>query len=110
VKLPFGERADLGTQLEDYTLNTQHRDGKHKARVFETSLGITQSNADLLREVLNHASATADNFLAKGDNGFGDVYVLDFPFAVASRSAIVRSVWIVRHGENFPRLTTCYVL
>jgi hypothetical protein len=110
VKLPFGERADLGTKLEDYTLNTEHRDGKHKARVFESSLGITQSNAGLLRDALIHAAATAENVLAKGDNGFGEVYVLDFSYSVESRFAIIRSVWTVRHGEDFPRLSTCYVL
>lgn len=29
MKPPNGERADLGTKLEDYTLNPFHRDGPH---------------------------------------------------------------------------------
>jgi hypothetical protein len=41
MKLPNGENADLGTKLEDYSLNPFHRHGQHKARVFESALGIT---------------------------------------------------------------------
>jgi hypothetical protein len=108
VKLPFGDRADLGTKIEDYTLNRFHRDGRHKARVFEAALGITQDNLEVLRTALYDA-ATESEHAIEGDNGFGEVYVLDFPLAATAGSAIVRSVWIVRHGEDFPRLTTCYV-
>jgi hypothetical protein len=110
VKLPFGERVDLGTKLEDYTLNIFHRDGRHKARVFESVLGISQNNPEVLRAALYDVAARAETVVEKGDNGFGEVYVLDFPIATDSGSATVRSVWIVRHGEDFPRLTTCYVL
>lgn len=47
--LPNGHRAELGTKLEDYVLNPAHGEGRHKARVFESALGITLTNADLLR-------------------------------------------------------------
>jgi hypothetical protein len=110
VKLPFGDRADLGTKLEDYTLNPFHRDGRHKARVFEAALGITQGNLEVLQTALYNAATESDNAIAKGDNGFGEVYVLDFPLATTSGSAMARSVWIVRHNESIPRLTTCYVI
>jgi hypothetical protein len=53
-----------------------HREGRHKARVFEAVLGVTAENADVLRRALLEASAS-----------------LDF-----------------RHGEDFPRLTTCYIV
>jgi len=26
------------------------------------------------------------------------------------QGATVRSLWIIRHGEDFPRFTSCYVL
>jgi hypothetical protein len=48
VKLPNGDRADLGTKLIDYVLNPEHRQGRHKARVFESSLGISRENQQLL--------------------------------------------------------------
>jgi hypothetical protein len=38
------------------------------------------------------------------------LYVLDFPISRPVRQAMVRSGWIVRKGEDFPRLTSCYVL
>ncbi len=110
VNLPHGQRADIGTKLEEYTLNSLHRDGRHKARVFESKLGISLANADVLKNGLCHAAATADNVVAKGDNGYGEVYALEFLLATRLGSATVRSVWIIRYGEDFPRLTTCYIV
>jgi hypothetical protein len=48
MRLPNGNRADLGTKLEDYVLNPRHREGRHKARVFESALGLTLANVDVL--------------------------------------------------------------
>lgn len=110
MKLPNGQRADLGTKLEDYSLNPLHRDGRHKARVFASVLGITLENRQVLREALLHAAATSPAADSRGDNGFGEVFVLRFTLATKQNSATVQSVWIVRHGEDFPRLTTCYIV
>src|SRR5262245_20807745 len=110
MRLPNGGRADLGTKLEDYTLNPLHRDGRNKARVFESVLGITLSNANILRRALLDAAANSDQVESRGDNGFAETYVLRFPLATTKGAAIVLSAWIVRHGEDFPRLTTCYIL
>ena len=76
MKLPNGGRADLGAKLEDYTLNPLHRDGRNKARVFDSVLGITLANADVLRHALLDAAANSDHVEPRGDNGFGEVYVL----------------------------------
>ncbi|MBI3798310.1 MAG: hypothetical protein HY268_15270 [Deltaproteobacteria bacterium] len=110
MKLPNGGRADLGTKLEDYTLNPLHRDGRNKARVFESVLGITLANADILRSALPDAATDSDQVEPRGDNGFGEVYVLRFPLTTTKSAAIVLSAWVVRHGEDFPRLTTCYIV
>ena len=110
MRLPNGDRADLGTKLEDYTLNNLHREGRHKARVFESVLGITAGTADALRGALLAAAATSDQVEARGDSGFGDVYILRFPLSTATGAGTVLSVWIIRHGEDFPRLTTCYIV
>ena len=37
-------------------------------------------------------------------------YVLDFSMSGPAGEAQIRSTWIVRTGEDFPRLTSCYVL
>ena len=106
MRLPNADRADLGTKIEDYTLNVLHREGRYKARVFESVLGITASNADVLRRALLDAAAASDQVEVRGNSGFGNVYVLHFPLSTAKGAGTVLSVWIVRHGEDFPRLTT----
>ena len=110
MKLPNGERADLGLKLEEYVLSPQHRDGRHKARVFESVLGITLADPNPLRQAILAAAATSDDVEARGDNGFGNVYVLHFPLQTATGSAVIRTAWIIRHGEDVPRLTTCYIV
>ncbi len=108
MRLPNGERADLGTKLEEYVLNTAHREGRHKARVFESALGITLANRELLRQAILSAAANSDQAEPRGDNGHGAVYSLQFPVETPKGSAVVLT-WIVRHGD-FPRMTTCYIV
>ena len=110
MKLPNGHRADLGTKIEDYSLNPSHREGQHKARVFASALGLTLDHAELLRRAVLEAAATSDAAESRGDNGYGEVFVLRFPLRTAAGSATVLTAWIVRHTEDFPRLTTCYIL
>jgi hypothetical protein len=110
MKLPNGGRGDIGMKLEDYILNPLHRGGRNKARVFEAVLGITLANADILRHALLDAAASFDKIEQRGDNGFGEVYVLHFPLTTTKGSATVLSAWIIRHGEDFPRLISCYIV
>lgn len=94
-------------KLARYCLNPQHEDGKHKARVFAAALGITQNDAEWLRQRLLEAA-----FLEASPAGtvrFGKLYVIDFQLRTRAGTATVRSGWIVRNNENIPRLTTCYV-
>lgn len=110
MKLPNGERADLGTKLEDYSLNPLHRHGQHKARVFQSALGITLENSNVLRDALRQAAANSDQAAHRGHNGFGTVYELRFPLTTPHGTATVLSGWIIRDGEHFPRLATCFIV
>ena len=110
MKLPNGARAELGTKIEDYVLNSAHWEGRHKARVFESVLGITLANREVLRDAILSAAANLDEAQALGDNGHGHVYVLKFPLVTARGGATILTAWIIRHDEDFPRLTTCYIL
>jgi hypothetical protein len=110
LKLPNGERAQIDTKLEDYVLNPGHREGRHKARVFESVLGITLANSETLRQAILSAAAGSDEVEARGDNGHGEIFVLRFPLETERGPAMILSVWIVRYGEDFPRLVTCYTL
>lgn len=110
MRLPNGARAELGTKIEDYVLNGSHPDGRHKARVFAAILGITPANDGILRRALLAAAATSDAALPGTRNEFGQRYSLRVPISTMNGSAIVHSGWIVLRGEDFPRLTTCYIM
>ena len=110
MKLPRGETADLGTKIEDYVLNPWHWEGRHKARMFESVLGITLTNREVLRQAILAAAAGSDDAEALGDNGHGEVYVLRFSLETERGRATVLTAWIIRHGEDFPRLITCYIV
>jgi hypothetical protein len=110
MRLPNGGQAvvDLA-KIRDYCLNHQHFKGRHKARVFAAALGLTNNDAEELRQLLL-ANAAAGEAQWTGTDQYGDRYVLDFDVARSSWAARVRRAWIIRRDETFPRLTTCYVL
>jgi hypothetical protein len=110
VNIPNGDRAELGRKIEEYVLDPWHREGRHKARVFESVLGITMENSDVLVEALRSVVTNSADAELHGHNGHGDVYVLRFPLVTERGAATVLSAWIIRDGEDFPRLVTCYIL
>jgi hypothetical protein len=110
VKLPHAERAVVDVaKLRDYCLNPTHFRGRHKARVFASALGIAKEDAEVLRQALLAAALHSEAQLADSDR-YGRRFVLDFEMATARGKARVRSFWMVRSSEDFPRLTSCYVL
>jgi Domain of unknown function (DUF6883) len=101
------ERAVVDmAKLRDYCLNPRHTRGRHKARVLASALGITQSNASLLRRALLEAVFSAEATAGDRDN-YGQRYVVDCEVTGPAGKATVR---IVLSEEDFPRLTSCYVL
>jgi hypothetical protein len=90
-------------------LNPDHRRSCHKARIFAASLGLTVDDANYLREALLAAARDNDAYPTEHDE-FGSRYVMDFIASGPAGQAQVRSSWIIRQGENFPRLTSCYIL
>ena len=110
MKLPNGDRAVLQIEkLRDYCLSTEHPRGRHKARVFAASLGLSAEDAEQLRGALLDAARTCDATAAEEDS-YGQRYVIEFNMSGPRGRATVWSSWIVRRGEDFPRLVTCYVL
>jgi hypothetical protein len=110
MKLPNADRAVVDiAKVRDYCLNPLHKDGKFKAQVFRAALGITRSDWALLRSWLLDAANNSD--ATRGvTNQFGHRFIIDFTVAHNNRSAQIRSAWIIRTAEDFPRLTTCYVI
>lgn len=110
MRVPHGDRAEVSLhKLRDYCLNPLHDEGKHKARVFASVLGMTASDAELLRNLLLAAVQTRDAQIGFLD-AYGRRYTVDFPVEVRGNRAIIRSGWILEHGSEVPRFTTCYVL
>jgi hypothetical protein len=110
VKLPNPENTVVDdNKLAGYSLNPDHSEGKHKARVFKSALGLDLSNIEELKAALIFAVQNYDAIPVKA-NPYGQKYVIDFPMTRGDKTAIIHSVWIVRNNENFPRLITCYVL
>jgi hypothetical protein len=110
AKLPNPEKAVVEMRkLRDYCLSPEHPRGKHKARVFASALGLTAENSEELRRALLSAAASEEATPAEEDE-YGRRYMLDFQMSTETGSATVRSGWIVRSGEGFPRFTSCWVL
>src|SRR5437667_3727034 len=92
MKLPNGERAELGDKLPDYVLNLHHRRGRHKARVFESTLGITRENQHILANALREVAANSTDAISTGDQGFGATFEIRFPLRTEKGTAMVLSV------------------
>ena len=110
MKLPNGKRAVVEiAKVRDYCLNVAHPEGRHKARVFRAVLGIGPAESHMLQDRLLAAALDQESAAGEVDQ-FGHRYVIDFPLEHAGRRALVRAAWIVLTNEDFPRLTSCYIL
>lgn len=78
MKLPGADRAIVDiAKLGDYCLDSHHPRGRHKARLFESALGLTQADAEILRDAL--LAAARDESAAVGNSDeYGDRYTVDF--------------------------------
>lgn len=92
-------------KLAGYALNPKL--DPHKAAAFESALGYTMANADLLKQnILDHIDE--DKFVEKGDKGFGMRYEYIMELIGANgKKANVLTAWI-QDGEG-KRLTSVYV-
>lgn len=108
--LPNADRAFIDLRkLRDYCLNVGHPRGRHKARLFRTVLGLTEEDAELLSQALL-AGVLGSAAVQTQTDEHGVRYMVDLALMFRGRSGQVRTAWIVRQDEDFPRLLTCYVL
>ena len=110
ARVPHADRAVLDIRkLEDYCLSPAHPRGRHKARVFREALGLNRSDAEWLRDVLLRGlhEIEADEF---ANNDLGLRWRVDMPVTRQGRRVMVRTIWIMRSGEQVPRFVTCWVL
>ena len=112
MKLPNAENAVIDiAKLRDYSLNPNHPEGKHKARAFSEKLGLERNDAELLRQSILEAILKTEA-IEQTATEYGRRFVVDFELqrgvGVVLYRAVVRTAWIIRNDEDFPRLTTCF--
>ena len=107
--LPEGEQAVVeDTKLLDYVLNLEHPVGRHHAMLFETLLGITRQNYEVLKAQLLRAAASVDVNAGK-QSAFGQKFEMRFPVDGPLGTRPVLAVWMRDRAQVRPRLITCYV-
>lgn len=109
VRLPNAENARIPTdKLVRYALDPRHERGRHKARVFESALGITASDwrylHDQILEALPDAPVRATRITPFGV-AYEVVVVID---GLNGASHPVITTWIVE-GNGPARLTSAWV-
>ena len=110
MKLPEGDRALLpGGKLRDYCLSETHPRGRNKARVFRQALGVTADNPGPL-EVLIHQSAIEGDAVAFRQDAYGTYYRVELEINGLHQRERLRTLWIMRHDEDIPRLISAFIV
>ncbi len=108
MRLPNIANATIDIRkLRDYALNPNHPEGRHKARVFLSALGITASDSEWLASVILRNIAKANAVEAKS-SVWGVMYQADLQIRHGHRCAKVRTGWLCR--DESATLTTCFVV
>ena len=106
--LPNADKAVIPLEkFSNYVLNPNK--DPNKAFAFQAALGYTVGNAGLL---VDNISINLSRFPAwpNGHNGYGLRYECIMRITGANgKNATVLTAWIIRDGEDFPRLTNAYV-
>ena len=109
MRLPNGNRAIItGEKLLGFVLNPDHPHGFGHAHLFDVLLGINRVNVGELRQHLLLAAEQGDATPGKPSD-FGTKYEIRSEMTGPRGTHIILSVWMIRTGENDPRLVTAYV-
>jgi hypothetical protein len=111
VKLPNYENAFIDMRkLTNYALDPTYEERGGKARVFESALGLTQDDAEFLRNTILDILRTHESRIT-AKTEYGQKYEVEFEMTGLNKNvARVMTAWIIRNDEDFPRLVTTYVL
>ena len=108
MKLPGAERAVIDrSKVSDYLLSESHPIGRFKTPFF-TALGYSAETWEALAgDLRNHAMEGEAS--ATEANAYGQKYeVRGRLTGPEGREAALVAVWIVLHGEDFPRFVTAF--
>jgi len=109
VKMPNADRAIVShDKITGYCLSPNHPRGRHKARVIQAALGLTQKDMMPFKQLLlAHAQQEATLLT---EDSYGQRYGIDALCQHGNQAARLRTIWIIRQGESIPQLVTCYIL
>lgn len=107
MKLPNGDSAEIPMQkLMGYCLNPNHSKGKHKARVFQSALGITIQNANVLYELIQIAAIEGE-VVQQSATEFGQLFKVDW--IVTDTDVELRTIWEITIDNPNPRLVSAFI-
>ena len=108
LRLPAAERAYVDpVKLRRYLLSASHPEGRYKAAFF-ARFGYTQRHWRRLGWQLRILARTGVAE-AEPPDSFGRKYRVSGSIPSPSgRNAEIVTVWIILHGEDFPRLVTAF--
>jgi hypothetical protein len=107
MRLPNHDKAVVPqAKVAAYLLSVTHIVGRHKA-VFFASLGYRQSHWQILERDIR--SLAAQDVQSTETTRYGQKYEVRGSITGPNgRAARIVTAWIVRTGEDFPRLLTAY--
>jgi hypothetical protein len=96
-------------KITGYALDRNHIVGANKARVFESALGFTQANAKELSDQIGSQIAL-NPAIERDATEYGRVFSVDVPVVGPRGKGVVSTGWILKTGEETPRLTSLRVV
>ena len=108
MKLPnCGKAVVEERKVRDYLLSASHPVGRFKARFF-AGIGFSSEDWSVLQRELRQIAVAGEAQLVQ-ESAFGRKYlVLGTVTGSKGRAAEVATIWIIRSGDDTPRLVTVY--
>ena len=109
MSIPNIERAEVPPEkITDYLLRPDHPEGAAKARFF-LARGFSTNEGEVFTRAIVDQARGKIAIEIKGD--FGTKYVIEGPISCPDGSRPrIRTVWMVAHGTENPRLVTAHPL
>jgi hypothetical protein len=108
VKLPNGDKVEIPIQkLVGYCLNLNHSSGKHKAKVFDSALGITADNFEVLYELIQKAALEGE-IIQENTTEFDRQFKVDW-IILETNNIKLRTIWEISNINCNPRLISAFI-
>ena len=110
MRLPNAENAYVQPdKILSYLLADNHPEGGSKSR-FLARFGFNHAQWRILEQALL-AHATEYDVVTVDETQYGPMYVIHGVIQTPDgRNPRIRTVWMIRHGEDAPRFVTAYPL